>query len=163
MGEDQSKQLANAFQEAIRDQGLKIDAVFLSPLTRALETAKLALDSIWEEVPKISFEMARERHGKNICDKRRTRSELKTAWANVNFDDFLLSEEDPWFTERRETPDQVKDRVKIFLEMLFDHPYETIVVVGHSDYMSHAVEVAGFPPHWPANCEVVPMILAADE
>jgi hypothetical protein len=41
-------------------------------------------------------------------------------------------------------------------------PADTIAVVGHSDFMSHAVEVAGFPPHWPANCELLPMMISMD-
>jgi broad specificity phosphatase PhoE len=158
VGVQQAKVVGVAFQAALA-QGLKIDAIIVSPLSRAIETAQLATGDAWRspDIPRLAVELTRERHGKNICDKRRPRAELKTKFPEVDFEEHLVNEQDVWHKpERRETPQEVRARVEQFLHWLHDSEFNSVVVVGHSDYMSHAVELVGLPPHWPANGELVP-------
>lgn len=70
----------------------------MSPLSRALETAAIAMDKVWNDVsvPKVAVEMSRERYGKNTCDKRRSVTELRQKWPMVDFDHFMNAEEDIW-------------------------------------------------------------------
>lgn len=160
VGREQSVVLAGAFDLATKEHGMKIDLIVVSPLTRAIRTAEIALGAVWMDTPVVAVEMARERFGKNVCDKRRTVAELKSQFPHIDFDRFMVAEEDPWFTEERESVEHVRERVRKLLEWINAIPdVETIVIVGHSDYMSNAVEVVGLDPHWPANCEVVPMLL----
>ena len=91
-------------------EGLQIDAIIVSPLTRAIETAKLGLACVWDTVPVIAVEMTRESFGKNKCDRRRTIAELRREFPRVDFDRFMVdSEEDPWWTPERE-PKKTRSR-----------------------------------------------------
>ena len=163
VGFDQAESLSKSLQPSLASGDLTVDLIIVSPLTRAIRTAELAFSAIWDHVPVVAVELARERHGKNICDKRRTVTELKKAFPHVDFNEHMFAEADEWHTERRETPEEVRERVKRLMRWIMDLPAETVAVVGHSDFMSHAVEVAGFSPHWPANCELVPMLLKLDD
>ncbi|KAH9248566.1 hypothetical protein BASA81_013750 [Batrachochytrium salamandrivorans] len=160
IGVEQSKVLQFALNGPLTTRALKVDLIIVSPLSRAIETAQIAFESVWDQVPVIAVELARERFGKNICDKRRSVSELKRLFPRVDFDSFMDGEHDSYHdAEVRETPEQVAERVKRLMHWIMQLPYDSVAVVGHSDYMSHASVVAGFPHHWPANCELVPMML----
>jgi broad specificity phosphatase PhoE len=164
VGREQATTLRNAITPVLKNGDLIVDAIVVSPLSRAIETAEITFEALLNDdgVPMFAVEMARERHGKNSCDGRRTVSELKKRFPRVSFDYFMLHEDDPWhIPTNRETPEQVRKRVEIFMHWALELPFDTIAVVGHSDYMSHAVEVAGYGPHWPSNCELVPMIITA--
>ena len=80
------------------DTGMAVDAIIVSPLSRALETAAIVMDKVWNDptVPKVAVEMTRERYGKNQCDKRRSVTELKEKWPMVDFSHFMNDETDPW-------------------------------------------------------------------
>jgi len=158
VGVQQGKEVGSAFERAFA-HGLKVDAIVVSPLTRAIETAMQATGPLWTapDVPRLAVELARERFGKNICDKRKTRAELAQLFPNVDFASGLVDDADVWHSVERETPEHVRERVNELLKWILASPYKTVLVVGHSDYMSHAVEVVGLPSHWPSNCELVPM------
>jgi phosphohistidine phosphatase SixA len=57
-----------------KDKGLELDLVVVSPLTRAIETARLGLADAWkdENVPFVAMEWCREHYGKNTPDRRLT-------------------------------------------------------------------------------------------
>lgn len=164
IGVEQSKVLQFALNGPLTTRALKVDLIIVSPLSRAIETAQIAFESVWNDVPVVAVELARERFGKNICDKRRPVSELKRLFPRVDFDSCMDGEHDALHdAEVRESPEQVAERVKRLMHWIMQLPYDSIAVVGHSDYMSHASVVAGFPHHWPANCELVPMMLRSNE
>eukprot|EP00941_MAST-03F_sp_MAST-3F-sp1_P004673 g4673.t1 len=160
---------------------LRIDAIVVSPLTRALETARIGLSKWWGKVPTFSVEIARETVGKNYCDKRRSLTELKNEYPCVCFDLMEGVEEDPWWTPERETIHHVELRVKGLLHFLAlatrgdsmtveDEEEssldlerlkgaERIAIVGHSGFMTAAMKILG---HWSlhaANCEMIPVIV----
>ena len=162
VGVEQSKRLGAALRPALENQHLEVDLLIVSPLVRAIETAQIAFSSVWHVSPIAAVEMARERHGKNTCDARRPVSELQAAYPDVDFELFMEGEHDTWHdAEVRETPEHVRSRVELLLHWILGLPdtVNTVAVVGHSDYMSHAVEAARCDPHWPSNCEVVPLIV----
>ena len=162
VGRTQAETLGGALTPELASGSLAIDLIVVSPLVRAIETAELALAHVWRTVPVVAVEMARERHGKNICDMRRRTSELSALYPHIDFERFMLAEEDPWHRpDSRETPESVRARAEALMHWILALPptVKTVAVVGHSDYMSHAVEVAGFEPHWPSNGEMVPMMI----
>ncbi|GBG33086.1 Phosphoglycerate mutase-like protein [Hondaea fermentalgiana] len=158
VGRDQAQKLQEAFAQARKD-GLKVDAIIVSPLTRAIETAKIGLGDDWDKLPIYAVEMCRERFGKNMCDKRRSVAELKEKFPEINFDYFMESEEDPWFTPIREADDHIEKRIAYFFNWLAQTPWKHVVVAGHSSYMAHTTKVLKAPYHWPANCELVPVTI----
>ena len=89
---------------------------------------------------------------------------MKRLFPRVNFDLFMDGEEDQLHKDdTRETPEQVAEHVKRLMHWIMLLPHNSVAVVGHSDYMSHASVVAGFPHHWPSNCELVPMMVMHQE
>lgn len=159
VGLEQCSALSTAVASAEVD-GMRVDVIIVSPLTRAIETAKYGMASAWGTVPVYAVELSRERFGKNMCDKRKSVAQLKQEFPEVNFDLFMESEEDAWFTEQRETDEQVERRVALFYEWLMHTPWTHVAVVGHSSYMAHSIKTLGAPYYWPANCELVPLVVA---
>ena len=69
------------------------------------------------------------------------------------------AEDDIHWTEARETPEQVRARARRFLSWLMQTPFDSVVLCGHSDFISNTIELVGHAPHWPANGEVVTLLL----
>ncbi|KAI9002984.1 histidine phosphatase superfamily [Hyaloraphidium curvatum] len=157
-GLEQAANLGAAVSGAA-EGGLELDALVVSPLTRALETGAIGFKDFWERVPVVAAEMVRERHGRNICDMRRARGELRGAYPEVDFG-LLEGDEDPWHDPvAREDPSEVRLRALRTLKWILDGPWARVAIIGHSDWISHAVEAAGYPSHWPSNTEMVPLVI----
>lgn len=153
----------NAHFLAARARGLPDpDAIIVSPLTRALETAKLSLAHLWGKVPVYAVEMSRERMGKNQCDRRKPVSQLRREFPEVDFDSFMENEHDVWFTPARETDEAIQRRVRLFYGWLKHAPWDHVAVVGHSSYMAATLKDLGHKYHWPANCECVSVLVSHD-
>mmetsp|Transcript_17600 Transcript_17600/g.38520 ORF Transcript_17600/g.38520 Transcript_17600/m.38520 type:complete len:354 (-) Transcript_17600:36-1097(-) len=158
VGIDQCVDLNKAVVNAMQD-GMKVDVIIVSPLTRAIETAKYGFASIWGKVPVFAVEMARERFGKNKCDKRKPITQLKSEFPEVNFDLFMESEQDSWFTTKREDDEAISKRIAYFYNWLIQSQWKNVAIIGHSSYMAHSIQNLGAPYHWPANCELVPLVV----
>lgn len=60
----------------------------------------------------------------------------------------------------RETEEHVKTRAQHFYQWLMDTEWQSIVLVGHSSFMSNSYELlsrGGY--HWPSNGELVPIVI----
>mmetsp|Transcript_16094 Transcript_16094/g.29428 ORF Transcript_16094/g.29428 Transcript_16094/m.29428 type:complete len:221 (+) Transcript_16094:712-1374(+) len=158
VGERQCAELQSSFQKATEGGMPPVDTIIVSPLTRAIETAKLGLAHIWGKVPTYAVDLCRERYGKNLCDKRKSVTELKKLHPEINFDLFMDSQEDEAFTPVRETDEAIEQRIAAFYNWLTHHTptaWGTVAVVGHSSFMAHSVQWLQAPYHWPSNCECV--------
>eukprot|EP00514_Thraustochytrium_sp_LLF1b_P009171 CAMPEP_0184559766 /NCGR_PEP_ID=MMETSP0199_2-20130426/46592_1 /TAXON_ID=1112570 /ORGANISM="Thraustochytrium sp., Strain LLF1b" /LENGTH=300 /DNA_ID=CAMNT_0026957061 /DNA_START=556 /DNA_END=1455 /DNA_ORIENTATION=- len=111
VGERQCAELQSSFQKATEGGMPPVDTIIVSPLTRAIETAKLGLAHIWGKVPTYAVDLCRERYGKNLCDKRKSVTELKKLHPEINFDLFMDSQEDEAFTPVRETDEAIEQRI----------------------------------------------------
>jgi len=160
VGLRQCEDLNKAFQLSLKS-GLQVDVIIVSPLSRAIQTAKYGLASIWKKVPIYAVEMSRERFGKNICDKRKSVTTLKKEFPEVNFDFFMEGEDDTWFSPERETDEQIDQRVTYFYNWLLRAPkdWRSVVIVGHSSFMCQSIQCLGATRHWPSNCELVPFVI----
>mmetsp|Transcript_16404 Transcript_16404/g.29183 ORF Transcript_16404/g.29183 Transcript_16404/m.29183 type:complete len:336 (-) Transcript_16404:386-1393(-) len=158
VGQQQCEKLRESFTAAL-DNGFRADVIIVSPLTRAIETAKIGLAEIWGKVPIYAVELTRERFGKNTCDQRRSISELKNEFPEINFDLFMESEHDEWWTDERETDEHIETRIAYFYNWLMQTPWKRVVIAGHSSQMAHTTKVLKAPYHWPANCEMVPLVI----
>ncbi|CAM9387297.1 unnamed protein product [Ectocarpus sp. 6 AP-2014] len=113
------------------------ELVVVSPLTRAIETAMLAIDQV-ERVPWVALECVRERAGVQPCDRRRCVSELKMEYLNISFD-AITDDDDAYFDsqgDERETYDSMALRGRELFSWLRDRPETNIVVVTHSGFLS---------------------------
>ncbi|KAG6591062.1 phosphomutase PMU1 [Phytophthora cinnamomi] len=146
------------------DKGMPpIERVVVSPLSRAIQTAQnfFAKNQV-PAAPFVSMENCREVLGCHTCDKRRSVSELRLKFPDVDFSAIKDEHDQLWTPTHRETDEEMQARAKVFLLELFrDVPENNVAVVTHSGFMeSLCAVVLGIRIH-PANCEVIPLVLEA--
>lgn len=137
-----------------------IDVVFVSPLSRTIQTALLAVPA----GPRfIVDERIRERNGAHPCDKRRPKAELQADFPAVDFSPLVVEEDDSW-TVAREPWDALVARAGDFLRAVAARPERSIAVVTHNDFLQalllNAPELKTDEPALRkkfANCEVLPL------
>ena len=111
-----------------------IETIFVSPLTRTLETATnifkdkdinmIANDDIMEYPQSIEY-----------CNKRRNKEELKIIYPQVDFNN-IPNESTYWKEEPIvETLFELKERSDKFKEMLKKRPEKNICIVSHSTFL----------------------------
>jgi broad specificity phosphatase PhoE len=109
----------------------KIDLVIVSPLSRTIQTALVAIP----EGPKIIVdERIRERNGKHPCDKRRPVAELKADFPMIDFSSLKAEEDDTW-TPAREPWEKLVARAGDFCRALHERPEESVAIVTHNDFL----------------------------
>jgi len=113
-----------------------VDLVVVTPLSRSIETATIAMGEQHSSVPFVCHEGPREILGPNPCDKRRPLSELRADFPHVDFGLVEGGEEDAHFDEnRREPEDEIAARAWAFLDWLSRRPERTILVVTHQVFL----------------------------
>jgi broad specificity phosphatase PhoE len=124
---------------------LNPQAVVVSPLLRAIQTAKLTFADFDGTVPWIAHEGCREEMGLLPCNKRRPLSEIRYDYPGIDFSQ-MQHEDDVLFDaypDRRETAVEKSDRIYDFLtKFIRNRPEPEIAIVGHSAWlftMLHAV------------------------
>jgi glucosyl-3-phosphoglycerate phosphatase len=109
----------------------QVDVVLVSPLSRTIETALLAIPP----GPRFILEESiRERCGTHPCDKRRSRAELASDYPTIDLS-AMKSEEDDYWTEVREPQELLVARSAAFLGLIRDRPELNISVVTHNDFL----------------------------
>ena len=125
-GREQRRQLLN------KDEIKEVDIIFVSPLTRTLETAEILCNL---KKPIVALELVRERLGVRPCDKRRSITEQKERFIKI---DFSLCEDDEdklWKLNHRETEEELKQRIINFLEWVKKTEYKKIAIITHNGYI----------------------------
>jgi broad specificity phosphatase PhoE len=140
-----------------------IERVVVSPMSRAIQTAQHFLAG-QAPTPFVAMELCRETLGVHTCDKRRTLSELRRKFQDVNFDyktAAMADEEDTWWQpDHRETSDEIQARAREFLKQLFALvPERHVAVVAHSGFIEAVCAVTLRTTIHAANCEAIPMVL----
>lgn len=115
-------------KDAPKPKGIQV--VYVSPLTRTLQTSQL----IFPNTPTIALECLKEypQHSQQ-CNRRSSRSLLKCVFPAVNFDD-LKEEEQPW-----PNPITYESNLKTFKEIVKNCPYSNIAVVTHSTWLKYCM------------------------
>ncbi|KAF6258773.1 histidine phosphatase superfamily [Scenedesmus sp. NREL 46B-D3] len=190
LGQDQAKSLNSMlvgggwFSKMTGDRPTRF---ILSPLTRCLHTASLVLEGVQANATNVE-EYVRETLGMDTCDARRSVSDpnsnpapqepcsydlgLASSYPQYKYrvydpsDDAdrsfgLLGDSDHLWTktERERQKHQVK-RAKKFLDILFEHaPEKVVVVVTHSGFTRSLLLAVQREPYRPMNAELVPVIV----
>jgi len=127
-----------------------IELVVVSPLSRTLQSAQ----GMFPDKKILAKEEVRERIGTHPCAKRRSVDELKTEFANVDFSELLplppnehitekprhnkklkRSNDDIFWSEERESFEEIEQRARDFVEWLRNRPEKTVAVVTHNDFL----------------------------
>lgn len=115
------------------------EVVFVSPLSRTLQTATIALSKCPNlRVPVIAEELTRERNGVHPCDKRSAREHVEATYPTVDFSNIEYGP-DPLWTLKRETEDELAARGKRFFLSLKDRPETTFAVFSHSSFLYNTI------------------------
>jgi broad specificity phosphatase PhoE len=139
--DDTGRGQAGSLGDRIREAGMVVDVVLVSPLTRTLETATLMFAD--RKLPFVAVEMCREAHGGHPCDQRRPVSVIRKEFPHVDFSG-VGTDEDTWHNpERRETVREVSIRCDKFLAMLRARPERNIVVVSHGVFLETLLNRCG--------------------
>ena len=111
----------------------KIDIVYVSPLTRTLETALHIFKNIDVKII-ANEEIIEYSQGEEYCNFRKKKSELIEKYPRV---DFSLLEENPkyWNNNRLETLEELKQRDQLFKNILKEDTNKKICIVSHNTYL----------------------------
>jgi broad specificity phosphatase PhoE len=155
--DDTGKAQATTLGLRIREARMVVDIVFVSPLTRTLETGSLMFpdrgaaggggggggSGSSRGVPFYAVELCREAHGGHPCDQRRPISVVRKEFPHVDFSG-VGTDEDTWHNpERRETVREVAIRCDKFLTFLRSRPERNIVVVSHGVFLETLLNRCG--------------------
>ena len=117
---------------------LSPDLVIVSPMLRCIQTAKLSFRDHVSTVPWVSHEGCREELGLLVGNKRRSITDIKADYSEINFDDIEHDEDVLWdeYGDRRETLLEKSERIYKFLtEYVRSRPEKEIAIVCHSAYL----------------------------
>lgn len=112
-----------------------IDVVFVSPLTRTLQTAI----NIFENNKKVRFvalDAIKEfPQGIEICNKRRNRIELKQKFKGIDFSLLESDSDQMWRDDRYEKIEELKERIDKFKKLVLHLNYKNVVIVSHNNFL----------------------------
>jgi broad specificity phosphatase PhoE len=158
-GREQAEELSSLVNEAQDNDLLHPDVIYVSPLTRAIQTAVIGLRSVLAQPDfghLVLMANAREKQnfggfdskpcctGSNVL--KRTLDELVLLYKGQKGADEVVKafqklkidtaevEDRWWHNVQAESPAQLKGRLSEFMAQLKYSPYKSIVVVGHSHF-----------------------------
>jgi len=135
----------------------EVDIIFVSPLHRTLETSEILYDL---EKPIVALEIVRERVGVRPCDKRKSITTQKLRFPKIDFSLCKDDEDKLWKLEHRETEEELKERIKKFLEWVKKTQYKKIVIITHNGYILRLCnKVLGKKVEKVNNCEMFKVII----
>lgn len=127
-GEIESKKLGYTWKDA-----KNIEIVFVSPLTRTLETAKNIFSNHNKKIIAIE-EIIEYEQANEYCNKRKKKSELVAKYPEIDFS--LISEQPKyWKEDGNETLFELRDRCDTFKKYLSNRPEKNICIVSHSTFL----------------------------
>ena len=120
---------------------LKPEAVVVSPLLRAVQTAKLSFadydEAIGNGIPWIAHEGCREEVGYLVCNKRRPLSEIRADFPELEYPPEMTEEDSLWDPSAFESETAKGNRIYDFLvNFLAERPERNLAVVCHSAWLA---------------------------
>ena len=116
-------------------QLMNIDVVFVSPLTRTLQTA----ENIFEKNKKVrivALDKIKEfPQGIENCNKRRNRIELKEKFKKVDFSLLDSDSDQMWREDRYEKIEELKERIDEFTKYVINENANNIAIVSHNNFL----------------------------
>ena len=116
-------------------QLMNIGVVFVSPLTRTLQTAENIFKNN-KKVKTIALDKIKEfPQGIHICNKRRNRIELKEKFKKVDFSLLDSDSDQMWREDRYEKIEELKQRIDEFTKYILNENYSNIAIVSHNSFL----------------------------
>lgn len=125
-GHEESIELGNTWNEK-----KNIDIVFVSPLTRTIQTAENIFRG--KDIKMVAIdEILEYPQGGEYCNKRKNSSELQKVYKNI---DFSLIPETSKYWKENENLHELKNRSTKFKEFLKTRKEKNICIVSHSTFL----------------------------
>ena len=126
----QAKELGNNSKQL-----KNIDIVFVSPLTRTLQTAENIFEKN-QKVKIVALDKIKEfPQGIDICNKRRNRIELKEKFKKVDFSLLDSDSDQMWREDRYEKVEELKERINEFKKFVMNENDNNIAIVSHNNFL----------------------------
>lgn len=129
------KEQCAALKAQIEAEGVDVELIVVSPLTRTLQTATLSFGAAQPNAPLIACELCRERIAVYTSEGRAPTSALKRSWPRVHFAE-VIQEEDAMFAQKEDDA-AVARRALAFMDWLMRRPERRIAVVSHSVFLQN--------------------------
>jgi broad specificity phosphatase PhoE len=123
-GEQQARDM---FSTAISDIPHP-EAIYTSPLRRCLRTTELAFAHLLDTRTPTIKENLRERLGVHTCDKRSSKTFIKSAYPSFNIEPGFTEDDKLWKPDVRETFEEHVVRTKSLLDEVFNQNKESLFV-----------------------------------
>jgi broad specificity phosphatase PhoE len=132
---------ASALQPSARDMSPPVELVVVSPQCRATQTGLIAFRHLLEggggggKKVFVAHENVREESGVHVCDQRRSISNARFEFPQVDWTG-IESDDDPIFkADKRESKAEVGERIYDFLMWLREREEGTVAVASHSGWL----------------------------
>lgn len=145
---------------------------FSSPLKRALDTWKETFacegekekeKEVLEEGRKkvLILENCREEYGIHTCDKRSTKSSLRSTYPPpvYTFEDGFTEEDLIWAPDERETKDHIRERAKRVLDVIFSLEEAYVSITAHGGFINGFLQAIGRPMYSLPTGGVIPVVV----
>ena len=116
-----------------------IQKVFVSPLTRTLETCQ-EIFKMHPDVKIIALDVIKEfPQGLQICNKRRDKKDLQEKFSRIDFSQLEAESDQIWRKERMEHIEELRERIQDFKKFLKGLEETDVAVVSHSAFLNETL------------------------
>ncbi|KAF8164268.1 histidine phosphatase superfamily [Mycena galopus ATCC 62051] len=119
---------ANERWKAERASGIPLpERLYCSPMTRAMQTNMITFDNV-SNMRAVVLENCREEYGWHTCNKRNTRTYIRTEFPQFEIEDGFTEEDELWEAESQETKAQAAARARTVLDRIFQDDKDVLFV-----------------------------------
>jgi broad specificity phosphatase PhoE len=166
LGRDQALDAHKLWAQQIPHQIPLPEKFYVSPLTRAIETADITFTHLdlppEREYKPVVKELAREALGIHTCDRRSPRSTIASAFPHVAFEPGFSEADLLWESDYREPPDARRYRLARFLDQVWASNDVVVSVTSHSGAIASVLEEVGHRRFALETGGVVPVVVRGE-
>jgi len=136
--------------------------LYCSPMTRAMQTNVTTFDGV-SNGRVVVLENCREEYGEHTCDKRNTRTYIRTTFPQFEIEDGFTEEDQLWEAESRETPAHRTARAQTVLDRIFrdDKDVLFVSITAHGGIINGFLNALGRPRYPLPTGGVLPAVVKA--
>ncbi|KAF2010766.1 phosphoglycerate mutase-like protein [Aaosphaeria arxii CBS 175.79] len=168
VGEGQARDVHELWSLLLPDGIPSPETFYVSPLTRAIETADLSFKGLelgpGNEYKPIIKELLRETLGIHTCDRRSPATHLKTIFPHLAFEPGFAEDDPLWSAELREPNGARRFRLSQLLDDIFTHDEGVVLsFTSHSGAIGSILEAVGHRKFALETGGVIPVLLRAEK
>ncbi|PVH68815.1 phosphoglycerate mutase-like protein [Cadophora sp. DSE1049] len=170
IGIHQARELNRFWAGLIEQKCPTPEEFYVSPLTRACQTAELTFRFLELPpgaapfIPTVT-EFIRERTGIHTCDRRGSRHELKRSFPYYEFESSFKETDELWDPIYREPLASIDHRAQLFFDEIFalSKPSKYISLTSHGGLISSILRLSGHRSFYLGAGAVIPVLLKTDK